>query len=85
MRSRSADTDAAAEEVQLALLRRAGVGRRARMALSLSGQVIALARQAIGRTLVAPDEEETRLRFVELHYGLELGADLRRYLCSRRV
>ena len=85
IRARSADTDSAAEEAQLALLRKAGVGRRARMALSLSGQVIGLARQAIRRTLPAANEEQAGLRFVELHYGPELAAELRLFLASRRA
>ena len=85
MRARSADTDPAADEAQLALLRQAGIGRRARMALSLSGQVIGLARQAIVRTLPAPNPEQAGLRFVELHYGADLAADLRLFLASRRA
>ena len=85
MRARSADTDSEAEEAQLALLRQAGIGRRARMALSLSGQVIGLARQAIRRTLPDPSEEQTSLRFVELHYGPDLEAGLRLFLASRRA
>ena len=85
MRARSADTDPAAESVQIALLREAGIGRRAGMALSLSGQVIGLARQAIRRALPDASEEEVSLRFVELHYGRELAADLRLFLASRRT
>ena len=85
MRARSADTDSAAEEAQLALLRKAGVGRRARMALSLSGQVIGLARQAIRLTHPPANEEQACLRFVELHYGPDLAADLSRFLASRRA
>ena len=85
MRARSADTEPEAEETQIALLRQASVGRRARMAFSLSGQVIGLARQAIRRTLPTPSEEQARLRFVELHYGPDLAADLRDFLASRRA
>jgi hypothetical protein len=84
MASRSADTDIEADEVQMALLRQAGVGRRARMALSLSAQVIGLAHQAIRRALPRATDEDVRLRFVELHYGPDLAADVRRFLASRR-
>ncbi|MFI5183524.1 MAG: hypothetical protein ACHQNV_03930 [Vicinamibacteria bacterium] len=84
MALRSADTDREADDVQMALLREAGVGRRARMTLSLSGEVIGLARQAIRRTLQEPTDEEVGLRFVELHYGLDLATDVRRFLASRR-
>lgn len=83
MRARSADTDPEAEKVQLELLRRAGAGRRARMAATLSGQVIDLARRAIARSLPDARDVERRLRFVELNYGRELAAELRRYLAQR--
>jgi hypothetical protein len=83
--TRSADTDPEAERVQLELLRRTGPTRRAQMALRLSAAVIDLARGAIRRS--APDwsEEEVGLRFVELHYGRELAAGLRRDLQARRA
>ena len=84
MQARSTDTDAEAEKVQLDLLRRASVGRRAGMALSLSGSVIGLARRAIRRLHPDKTAEEADLRFVELHYGRELAAGLRRYLAARR-
>ena len=54
------------------------------MALSLSAQVIGLARRAILRTMPGATEEEVGVRFVELHYGEELAADLRRFLAARR-
>ena len=84
MPSRSADTDPDADRVQIELLRQAGTARRAGMALSLSAQVIGLARRAIRRSLVDPTEEEVSLRFVERHYGEELASDLRRFLAARR-
>ncbi len=84
MQARSRDTDAEAERVQIGLLRAAGVGRRAQMALSLSGTVISLARRAIRRSLPGATEEEVDLRFVELHYGRELAAALRRAIIARR-
>jgi hypothetical protein len=83
MQARSADTDPEAEEVQMDLLRRAGPARRAQMALALSAQVIGLARRAIRRSHPDANETEVGLRFVELHYGRELAADLRRYLAAR--
>ena len=84
MRARSADTEPEAEAVQIALLQRAGVGRRARMALALSGQVIGMARRALRRSLPGATEEEVSLRFAELHYGRELAADLRHHLAARQ-
>jgi len=82
MIARSADTDAEAENVQIDLLRRAGPTRRARMALSLSGQVIGLARRAIRRSLPNATEEEIGIAFVERHYGTELAAAVRRHLAT---
>jgi len=83
MRSFSADTDRDAERVQIELLRRAGVARRADMALSLSAHVIGLARRAIRRSLPGATEEEVGLRFVERSYGAELASELRRFLATR--
>ncbi len=84
MQARSPDTDPEAEKVQIDLLRKAGGQRRVRMALSLSRQVIALARRAIQRAHPDASEEEVGLRFVELHYGRELAQGLRRDLEARR-
>ena len=53
------------------------------MALSLSAQVIGLARRAIRESLPGATEEEVGLRFVELHYGRELAAELRTFLSAR--
>jgi hypothetical protein len=83
MEARSADTDPEAEKVQLDLLRQAGPGRRLQMSLSLSAQVITLARNAIRRSMPGASELEVNLRFVELHYGHELADDVRRYLAGR--
>jgi hypothetical protein len=84
MALRSVDTDVEADAVQMGLLRAAGVTRRAGMALSLSAQVIGLAHRAIRRSLPQATEEDVRLRFVELYYGPDLAADVRRLLASRR-
>jgi hypothetical protein len=55
------------------------------MALSLSATVIGLARRAIARSLTRPTAEDVGVRFVELHYGAELAAELRRHLAARRA
>ena len=82
-RGRSLDTDPEAERTQIELLRRATVARRLRLALSLSSSVIGLARNAIRRALPGAGEEEVGLRFVDLHYGPELAAELRRHLAEK--
>ena len=84
MRPLSADTDFEAERVHLELLRRAGPAHRAGMALSLSAQVIGLARRAIRRSHPGASQEEVGLRFVERTYGSELASELRRFIASRR-
>lgn len=77
------DTDSEAERVQLELLRAAGPARRARMALELSAWVIAAARRGL-RTTLPPgaSEQDAALRFVELYYGPELAAGVRRRLAE---
>jgi hypothetical protein len=84
MRARSPDTDPEAERVQIGLLQRASVARRAHMALGLSGQVIGLAHRAIREAHPDLSATEVGLRFVELHYGAELASDLRVFLAARR-
>jgi hypothetical protein len=83
MLARSADTDPEAENVQIELLRRAGPGRRTQMALSLSGEVIGLARRSIQRSLPEASPQEVQLRCVALQYGAALSADVKRYLSAR--
>lgn len=80
--ARSADTDPEAEAVQMELLRSAGPGRRARMALELSAQVISMARRHLRRAYPDATETEIGLRFVELNYGSELAEGLRRFLAE---
>jgi hypothetical protein len=83
MLARSADTDPEAEKIQVALLRRAAPGRRVQMALSLSGEVIDLARRAIQRSLPDASPAEVQLRLVELQYGRRLSSELGLYLTAR--
>jgi hypothetical protein len=54
------------------------------MALSLSANVIDLARSALRRKFPEATEEEIGLEFVERHYGRDLAAGLRHYLRSLR-
>ena len=84
MRARSADTDPAAEDVQVALLHRASTSRRLKLALSLTDTAFGLARRAIGRTLHGADRIEVSLRLVELHYGRKLAEAVRCRLAERR-
>jgi hypothetical protein len=75
--SRSPDTTAAAEQVQVELFRQASAGRRVRIALSLSAAVIGAARLGIARANPELSARDRDLLFVELHYGRELAEALR--------
>jgi hypothetical protein len=79
MRTQSEDTDLQAERVQLDLLRRATVARRATTALSLSQTVVELARKAIRR-----QNPELSKQGVAVHYGSELAGRLAAGLDRRR-
>ena len=81
---RPADTSADAERVQVMLLQAAPVARRLSVALSLSATVISAARRALARTNPSLSSRERDLRFVELHYGREIAADLRSDLDQRQ-
>lgn len=75
--------EGSADRVQVELLRAAGLGRRAALCRSLSGSVISLARQAIRTRHPEYSDRDVALAFVELHYGEELAANVRRYLQTR--
>lgn len=77
------DTHPAAERVQLELLRKAGVERRAAITRSLSRTVIALSRRELRARMPDASEEDVKLRWVELNYGPELAARVRAYLRAR--
>ena len=78
------DTDAAADRVQMDLLRSATPARRAGLALSLTATVVGLARRALARQDPAATDEEIGIRFVRLHYGREIADGLAAFLRARR-
>jgi len=82
--ARPADTTPDAERVQVHLLRAAPVARRLHLALSLSATVIGMARRALARSQPHASARELDLRFVEVHYGAGIAADLRSDLDRRR-
>lgn len=83
IRALSADTDPAADRVQMELLRSATPVQRAGLALSLSATVIQLARLALARQDPTATDEEIGLRFVRLHYGPEIANGLAAFLRNR--
>jgi len=77
------DTDPDSLRVQLELLARASPARRVGLAFSLSDSVLGLSRAGIARRMPDASAEERALRFVELHYGAALAAELRAHLAVR--
>ena len=84
MKSAISDTSSDAYEVQMSLLRAAGPSRRAATALAMSRMVCALSRRAIRTASPGLSDDELTVRFVEAHYGAELGAKVRIELSRRR-
>ena len=80
---RPADTALDADRVQVALFRAAPVARRLHLALALSATVIGAARRALARARPHASARDLDLRFVELHYGAGMAADLRAELDRR--
>lgn len=80
MATLSRDTSAAAERVQIQLLRQATPARRFALARSLSRTTIELSRRAIREANPDWSEAQVLHRWVELHYGASLAARLRPYL-----
>ena len=77
------DTAAEAEAIQLACIRRMSPLERLRAACRMSNRGRRLAVDAIRARLPDADETEVRVRFIELAYGAELAADVRRWLRDR--
>ena len=73
------DTSIEARTVQLDCLRRMTPHERLRMAMDWSGQLRRMSFTAIRRRHPDLDEDEVRLRFIELTYGKALASDVRRW------
>ena len=74
---------AAADAVQVRLLRAAGTAGRFARARSLSASVIGLARRAIRTRHPAWSEREVLLEFAAVHYGRDLADRVREQLERR--
>ncbi|MEO6775616.1 MAG: hypothetical protein ABI467_21825 [Kofleriaceae bacterium] len=77
------DTNPKVVEIQRDLLRKAGAGKRAALAVSLSSSVIELSRRELRRLDRAASDTELALKWVEQNYGLDLAQRVRRYLAVR--
>ena len=84
MPSGRSDTTQAAEQVQFALLRQAGLVRRVDLAAEMTSFAIAGAYTALRRRYPAADEVELGLLFAEQQYGRVLATRLRAVLMPQR-
>jgi hypothetical protein len=83
MSLRARDTHPDAQAVQIDLLRRAPLERRAVLARSLSAATIDLSRRALARRMPAATEADLVDRWLGLNYGLDLARRVREYLGAR--
>lgn len=77
------DTHPDMARAQLELLRRAGCGRRAALARSLSRTVIDLSRRELANRMPGASSGEIELAWVEHNYGADLAGRLRAFLARR--
>lgn len=77
MKPRLTDTSRTAEQLQIALLRQAGLIRRIDLAAEMTSFAIAGAYAALRRRYPAASDLELRLLFVEHHYGQRLAQQIR--------
>lgn len=78
------DTAPDARRVQIELFRNASVAERIARTRSLTKMVIGLSRRAIATANPGWTADEVGLKWVELHYGKQLGAELREHLRTRQ-
>lgn len=83
MSSGISDTNQAAEQVQIALLRQAGTARRVDLAAEMTSFALDGAFTALQRRYPQADAQEIRLIFVEQQYGAELAQRVRAALSSQ--
>ena len=74
------DTHPTAEAVQIRLLRQAGQVRRSRLMLSITQSTLNLSRLGIRQQYSDLSPLEQNLKFVEFVYGLDLAAQVKKYL-----
>jgi hypothetical protein len=85
MRTQSPDTHPEIERVQIEMLRKAGATERARLARSLSQEVMQMSWNAIRRMNPDVSDEEIGILFVELNYGEQLAKSFREHLAQRKL
>lgn len=83
MQTYTTDTSPEAEEVQLDLIRRLPPSERALKALRMTTRLIHECKAAIARNHPELTPQEIGIAFIELNYGRELAAAVRRYQSDR--
>ena len=78
----TSDTSPESEAVQLELVRKMPAAKRVEKAIQLSNELLRLSKAAIRRRHPDFSEEEVGIKFVELHYGVDLATAMRRQLES---
>ena len=73
------DTSRAADEAQIAALRRMGPGGRLRAGLRFSDSMIALSRAALRRRHPELCEQALKLLWIEQSYGAALAREVKRH------
>jgi hypothetical protein len=81
--SYTTDTSADAERLQLEAFRRTPPTERIQKVLRLSSHLRQMARDAIQRRYPDFDEQEQRIKFIEITYGTELADAVRKHLQER--
>jgi hypothetical protein len=79
------DTHPEAERVQIGLIRKMSVARRAALASALSNTTYWLARRAIQRAHPELSEAEQKLLFIDVHYGPDLARRVREQWRERGI
>ena len=79
------DTDQAAENFQISLIRNADPSKRFHAMRSLSETVIRFSKEAIKKASPQLSEEEAGLQFVAHHYGEGLAQKVKTFLEHRRI
>lgn len=80
MQSHWDDTNPKIKEIQISLIRKAGIAQRIMQMRSLSRTAINLSRRAISRAHPEYNQQEVNLVFVRLHYGDDIANRLGTYL-----
>lgn len=80
MQSLLDDTHPKIKEIQISLMRKAGISERTMRMRSLSQTVINLSRRAISRTHPEYNKHDVDLFFVRLHYGDDIADRLQTYI-----